>query len=279
MGERDIVLCRDIAELSRQSAERFRQLAVETVEAAGRMTVALSGGSTPKHLYSLLASPDYRNQIPWNNVQLFWGDERCVPPDHPGSNFRMAQEALLSRIQIPAENIHRMHGEQEPQDAAAEYEKELQIFFGLKSGALPRFDLILLGIGEDGHTASLFPGSEALTPSFVLPRLTGEERGGGVAHDRPSQSHHGRIGAETVRLVVAPFVAKLNSYRLTLTLPVLNNAAEVWFLVTGGSKAAALKEVLSGSSDLPAAKVQPVDGKLTWFVTQDAAPGVQTAGK
>jgi 6-phosphogluconolactonase len=245
MGERAIVLCRDIAELSRQSAERFRQLAVETAEAAGRFTMALSGGSTPKHLYSLLASPDYNNQIPWNNVRLFWGDERCVPPDHPESNFRMAQEALLSKIKIPAENIHRMHGEQEPRDAAAEYEKELQIFFGLNSGMLPRFDLILLGIGEDGHTASLFPGSDALN--------------------------------ETNDLVVAPFVAKLNSYRLTLSLPVLNNAANVWFLVTGASKADAVKKAFSGSSDLPAAKVQPVNGRLLWFITQDAAPGIPAA--
>src|SRR5918994_2807823 len=217
MGERAIVLCRDIAELSRQSAERFSQLALQSVESAGRITVALSGGSTPQHLYSLLASPDYKAQIPWSNVELFWGDERCVPPDHPESNFRMAQEALLSKIKIPSENIHRMRGEQESQAAAAEYEKELQKIFGLNSGALPRFDLILLGIGEDGHTASLFPNSDALN--------------------------------ETKHLVVAPFVAKLNSYRLSLTLPVLNNAANVWFLVMGTSKADAVKQALSGTSD------------------------------
>jgi 6-phosphogluconolactonase len=241
MIEREIIVCRDIAELSRQSAERFSQLALESVESAGRITVALSGGSTPQHLYSLLASPDYKDQIPWSNVELFWGDERCVPPDHPESNFRMAQEALLSKIKIPPQNIHRMRGEQEPQAAAAEYEKELQKIFGLNSGALPRFDLILLGIGEDGHTASLFPGSEALN--------------------------------ETKHLVVAPFVAKLNSYRLSLTLPVLNNAAKVWFLVMGASKADAVKQALSASSDLPAARVQPVNGKLTWWVTRDAAPG------
>ena len=247
MGERDIVLCRDIAELSRQSAERFSKLALQSVEAAGRLTVALSGGSTPKHLYSLLASPDYSNQIPWNNVQLFWGDERCVRPDHPESNFRMSQEALLSKIKIPAENIHRMRGEGQPQSAAAEYEKELQKFFGLNSGGLPRFDLILLGIGEDGHTASLFPGSDALN--------------------------------ETEHLVVAPFVEKLNSYRLTLSLPVLNNAANVWFLVTGASKADAVKQVFSASSDLPAAKVHPVHGNLIWYITQDAAPEITALGK
>jgi 6-phosphogluconolactonase len=244
MAEREIIIRRDIAELSRQSAERFSQLVNRSVQGSGRFTVALSGGSTPKHLYSLLASPDYKERILWNNVHLFWGDERCVPPDHPESNFGMVRESLLSKIKIPAENIHRMAGEREPQAAAAEYEKHLQEFFGLESGALPRFDLILLGIGDDGHTASLFPGSDALN--------------------------------ETERLVIAPFVEKLNSYRLTLTLPVLNSGAEVWFLVTGSSKAAAVKQALSGSSELPAAEVQPVNGRPVWFITQDAAPGVST---
>jgi 6-phosphogluconolactonase len=261
MAEREIIICRNIAELSRQSAKRFSQLAQKSVESAGRMTVAFSGGSTPKHLYSLLASPDYKNQIRWNNLELFWGDERCVPPDHPESNFRMAQEALLSNIEIPAENIHRMRGERQPQAAAAEYEKELQKFFGLNSGALPRFDLILLGIGEDGHTASLFPGSDAL------------------AHDRLSQSHRDHSETETVRLVLAPFVEKLNSHRLSLSLPVLNNAANVWFLVTGASKAGAVKQAFSGSSDLPAARVHPVNGNLIWYITQDAAPGITAPGK
>jgi 6-phosphogluconolactonase len=157
----------------------------------------------------------------------------------------MVQEALLSKIKIPAENIHRMAGERQPQVAAAEYEKDLHEFFGLESGALPRFDLILLGIGEDGHTASLFPGSDALN--------------------------------ETRRLVIAPFIEKLNAYRLTLALPVLNSASEVWFLVTGASKADAVKKVLSGSSDLPAAKVQPANGRLIWFITQDAAAAESTA--
>jgi 6-phosphogluconolactonase len=242
VAEREIIICQDTAELSRQSADRFSQLVNQSGQDSGRFAVALSGGSTPKHLYSLLASPGYRERIRWNNLHLFWGDERCVPPDHPESNFRMAQEALLSKIKIPPENIHRMRGEQEPQAAAAEYEKELQKFFGSNSGALPRFDLILLGIGEDGHTASLFPDSDALN--------------------------------ESKHLVVAPFIAKLNSYRLTLTLPVLNNAANVWFLVTGASKADAVKQALSASSDLPAARVQPVNGRLIWFIAQDAAAGV-----
>jgi 6-phosphogluconolactonase len=238
MAEREIVFCQDIGELSRKSAERFIQLA-ESVEGSGRFTVALSGGSTPKHLYSLLASPGYKERVPWRNVHLFWGDERCVPPDHPESNFRMVKEALLSKIDIPVENIHRMAGEREPQAAAAEYEKHLQEFFGLSIGELPRFGLILLGIGEDGHTASLFPDSDALN--------------------------------ETEHLVVATNVEKLKSYRLTLTLPVLNNGAEIWFLVTGSSKAAVVKEILENKSDIPAARIQPVDGKVIWFITQDAA--------
>jgi 6-phosphogluconolactonase len=242
MAEREIIICQDTAELSRQSAERFSELVNQSVQSSGRFAVALSGGSTPKHLYSRLSSADYKDRVRWNNVYLFWGDERCVRPDHPESNFGMVQEALLSKIKIPAENIHRMAGEREPQAAAAEYERQLQEFFGLESGALPRFDLILLGIGEDGHTASLFPGSDALN--------------------------------ETERLVIAPFVDKLKSYRLTLTLPVLNHGAEVWFLVTGSSKAAAVKQALSGSSELPAAKVQPINGKPTWFITQDAAEAV-----
>lgn len=245
MAEREIVICRDTAELSRRSAERFCQLVNQSVQGSGRFTVALSGGSTPEHLYSLLASPGYKERIPWNYVHLFWGDERCVPPDHPESNFGMVRESLLSKIEIPAENIHRMAGEREPEAAAAEYEKHLQEFFALQSGALPRFDLILNGIGEDGHTASLFPGSDSLT--------------------------------ETERLVIAPFVEKLKTHRLTLTLPVLNSGAEVWFLVTGASKADAVKKVVGGSSDLPAAKVQPVNGQLTWFITQDVAPGASTA--
>ena len=135
----------------------------------------------------------------------------------------------------------------EPPSAAAEYEERLQEFFGLKSGALPPFDLILLGIGEDGHTASLFPGSDALN--------------------------------ETRRLVVAPFIEKLNAYRVTLTLPVLNSGVEDWFLVTGASKADPVKKVLGGASDLPAAKVRPVNGRLIWFITQDAAPDIPAAVK
>jgi 6-phosphogluconolactonase len=242
MAERETIVCRDVPELSRRGAEAFIGLAQKSVKMSGRFTVALSGGSTPKGLYSLLASPGYKERVPWNSVYLFWGDERCVPPDHPESNFRMVQESLLSKVDIPRENIHRMAGEKEPEKAAAEYEETLRSFFQVSTDELPRFDLILLGIGEDGHTASLFPGSDALN--------------------------------EMKRLVVACYVEKLQAYRLTLTLPVLNDAAAIVFLVTGENKAAAVKRALEpepGEPLIPAAKIRPVNGQLSWLITEDAA--------
>jgi 6-phosphogluconolactonase len=250
MAEREIVVCRNLAELSQKGAELFVRLANDSVQRSGRFTIALSGGSTPKHLYSLLASGEYRERVPWQSVYLFWGDERCVPPDHPESNFHTVQEALLSKIDIPAENIHRMAGEKDPQIAAAEYDYALKRFFQLSSGELPRFDLILLGIGDDGHTASLFPGSHALT--------------------------------EMKRLVVAPYVEKLGAYRLTLTLPVLNNGAADVFLVAGENKAAAVNQVLGSHSNepaVPAAMVSPLDGRLIWLITQDAVRSLTIGNK
>lgn len=246
MAEREILICLDAAELSQKAAERFVALANEASASSGRFTAALSGGSTPKTFYSLLATPGFADRIPWPKVHLFWGDERCVPPEHPDSNFRMVRESLLSKISIPLENVHRMAGEKEPKLAAVEYEEQLIEFFRLSKGEPPRFDLILLGLGDDGHTASLFPGTEALK--------------------------------ETKRLVAANFVEKMNAYRLTLTLPVLNNAANVLFLVAGASKAAVVKELLGakpGASDYPASKIQPRDGKLTWMITQDAAANLR----
>lgn len=240
MAEREIIVVADGQDLGRRSAERFIELARRSAQASGRFSAALSGGSTPKQLYSLLAAPGYVERVPWQQVHLFWGDERCVPPDHAESNFRMVHEALLSKIDLPAQNVHRIPAELEPQAAAARYEEHLRDFFGQGPGALPPFDLILLGIGEDGHTASLFPGSDALQ--------------------------------QTERLVAAPYVEQLKSHRLTLTLPVLNHGAEDWFLVSGSGKARVVREILSGSADLPAAKVNPAHGKLVWFITQDAAP-------
>ena len=242
VGSREIIICRDAADLNRRAAEEFIRLAQRAAEATGRFTVALSGGSTPKGLYELLALDAYKERVPWAQVHIFWGDERCVAPNHPESNYRMVREALISRISMPAENVHRMAGEQKPVLAAAEYENELRKSFQLSDAVLPRFDLVLLGVGEDGHTASLFPGSAAL--------------------------------AENRHMVVANYVEKLKAHRLTLTFSVLNHAAEIVFLVSGRSKAGIVKEILaqeSGSARFPAARVSPVAGRLTWMVTQDAA--------
>jgi 6-phosphogluconolactonase len=240
--EREVIICRDVDELNRKAAEQFISLAGEAISRTGQFTVALSGGSTPKALYSLLASPDYRERVDWSRVHLFWGDERCVPPDHLESNYRMVHEALLSKISLPPENIHRMAGEKAPRDAAADYENELRTFFRLAVNAVPRFDLVLLGLGEDGHTASLFPGSPALN--------------------------------ERNRLVATVYVERFKAHRLTLTLPVINAADQVTFLVSGESKRAIVKQLLGAGGDpanFPAAKVSPTDGKLTWLITEDAA--------
>lgn len=242
MNRREIVICRDSADLCRQAADRFIGLARDGINERGRFAVALSGGSTPRGLYALLGAPEYRGEVAWSKVHLFWGDERSVPPDHADSNYRMVREVLLSQVDIPPEHVHRMAGEKDESTAAGEYEALLRDFFQLAGHNLPRFDLILLGVGEDGHTASLFPGAGALN--------------------------------ETERLVTNTYVAKLDSERLTLTLPVLNNAAEILFLVTGESKKNVVAEILEarpGSPILPAARVQPSEGRVTWLISRDAA--------
>jgi len=246
MSEREIILCHGAEDLARKAADRWIACARTAIAASGRFAVALSGGSTPKTLYALLATPEFRERIEWDRAHLFWGDERCVPPDHAESNFRMTREALLSKITIAPENVHRMAGEKDPANAAAEYEQELRNFFQTKDAA-PRFDLILLGLGEDGHTASLFPGGAALQ--------------------------------ENTRWVATSYVERLRAYRLTLTLPVINAAAQVSFLVAGESKSAIVKALLgngSNPSQYPAGQVRPATGKLTWFVTQDAATDIRS---
>src|SRR5215831_7507557 len=228
------------------AASEFLQQADAAVSPKSLFTVALSGGSTPRTLYSLLASDAYRDRLPWDKIHFFWGDERHVPPDNPDSNYRMAREAMLSRVPVPAATIHRIKTEQADAVAvAAQYEAELRSIFHTPDGQFPRFDLILLGMGPDGHTASLFPGTAAL--------------------------------GERQRLVVANRVEKLDTYRITLTLPVLNNAACVMFLVTGEDKAQVLKEVLEGEPDrYPSQLVKPVNGRLIWVVEQSAASLLQT---
>lgn len=231
--------------VARAGAELFIGLAAEAMVARDRFCVALSGGSTPRAMYSQLSSGEFNAQVDWNCVHVFWSDERCVPPDHAESNYRMAQEAWLDRAPIPPGQVHRVHGEAEPEQAAADYERDLRSFFG--HGA-PRFDLVLLGLGEDGHTASIFPGAPAIHEQarWVMP----------VAHTTPP-------------LPRAPRVS-----RVTLTPVVLNASAVVAFMVTGASKAACLAQVLNGpyQPDVqPAQIVQPSSGRLLWLIDQAAA--------
>ncbi|MGA8538321.1 MAG: 6-phosphogluconolactonase [Terriglobales bacterium] len=242
---RSIEVLANASALFHAAAEEFIRAARTAIGAQGRFTVALSGGSTPKALYSLLAT-NYAD-FAWNRVFLFFGDERHVPPTDPESNYRMVHESLLSKIAIPAENVFRVPAENPNADAAAsEYEAQIRRFFEVKSGELkpeefPRFDLILLGIGPDGHTASLFPDSAALN--------------------------------EQTRLVVANWVAKFNTHRITFTFPVLNRAAEVLFMASGADKADMLRQVLEGKNTppLPSQRVQPADGKLLWMLDEAAA--------
>ncbi|MFI5342131.1 MAG: 6-phosphogluconolactonase [Candidatus Methylomirabilales bacterium] len=232
-------------ELYRAAAEEYVHLANEAVRTRERFTVALSGGSTPRGLYRLLAGEEdgFRSRVPWGQIHFFWGDERHVPPAHPDSNYRMAYEAMLSRVPVPPANVHRVPAENPDAGKAAEvYAQTLREFYRLALGQIPRLDLILLGMGPDGHTASLFPGT-------------------GTVH-------------EETRLVAAPWVEKFNAHRITLTPPVLNNAAHVIFLVSGEAKAETLRAVLQGAYQpdrFPAQVVRPVDGHLLWMVDPAAA--------
>jgi len=233
----EIKIAPDAVTLAHEAAQEFHRLAEAAVQQQGRFAVALSGGNTPRSVYSLLAGEP--KQLPWERIHIFFGDERHVPPDHPDSNFRMASESLLSKVPIPEKNIHRIHAELDAEAAAAEYDQDLRDFFGLVNQGWPRFDLIFLGIGEDGHTASLFPGSKALS--------------------------------EESRRVTANWAEKFKTFRITLTFPVLNHAAEVVFLVSGASKAQILSEILRpGAQKYPAQSVQPQNGRLLWLVDEDA---------
>jgi 6-phosphogluconolactonase len=241
-GHGDVRISRNLEALSLEAAQLFCDLAEKSIRQTGIYAVALSGGSTPKRLYQILCGPSFRDRIVWAQAHVFWSDERCVPPDASESNYRLANEHLLSRVPIPSSNIHRMHGEDDPSRAAAEYENDLRNFFNLAPGELPRFNLMLLGLGEEGHTASLFPNAPVLE--------------------------------EAQRLVGAPYVEKLGAYRLTLTLPVLNNSGAIAFLVSGDSKSAILKRVLEARTDdlsVPAMRVRPVAGQILWIVDEAAA--------
>ena len=235
-------------ELFEAGAELVAHSAKEAVDERGRFTIALSGGSTPRSLYNLLAT-NARTSLPWDKMFFFFGDERHVPPTDNESNFKMADEAMLSKLPIPKQNIFRVPAENpDAAAAAAAYEQTIREFFALQPGLFPVFDLILLGLGPDGHTASLFPGTEALL--------------------------------EKTRLVVSNWVEKFSTDRITLTLPVLNAARTVAFLVSGTDKAPALQAVLQSDApaeQYPAKLIHPANGKLIWLVDRGAASGLAAA--
>ena len=240
----EIRVADDPGAFSRIAASEILSRATASIAERGRFCLCLSGGSTPQSLYGMLAKDSFfRTHIPWDRIDLFWGDERHLPPDHPDSNYRMAKETLLSKVPIPEDNIHRIKGENpDPHQAAREYEEVLLHFFQLGRGTFPRFDLVLLGMGKDGHTASLFPGTEALQ----------EQR----------------------RLVVVNRVEGLGADRITLTLPVLNQAAFLLFLVSGDEKAETLKTVLEDKcypNALPVQLIHPKEGRVVWLVDKAAA--------
>ena len=243
VGERKILVVAHSEELSRVAAEEFVVHAEAAVRKKGFFAVALSGGSTPKGLYRKLAGELYREKISWSKVHFFWGDERCVPPDHPDSNYHMARESLFNKVPIPEVNIYRIPAELEDHDrAVSEYEKTIRMFFHLATREKPSFDMVLLGMGDDGHTASLFPWTSAL-----------EERD---------------------HLVSANYIEKLSAWRLTLTVPVINQAAQVLFLISGESKATVLREVLEGDFQphrLPSQLIRPVHGRLLFIADLLAA--------
>jgi len=243
VANRNVELFADGMEIARRAADEVVRIASEAAAARGAFTIALSGGSTPKVVYALLAeNAALRNSLPWNKMKVFFGDERHVGPGHADSNFQMASDAMLSKVPLQPKQIHRIKGEYpDAAQAAIEYEATIQREFGLKDGEFPRFDLVLLGMGSEGHTLSLFPGTKALR--------------------------------ETQRIVARNWVGKLYTERITLTAPAANNAENIIFIIAGADKACALKAVLEGPHEpeqLPAQMIQPSNGTLSWLVDQAA---------
>ena len=233
-----VIVAREEAVFYRRAAEVIAETAQASVSARGRFTIALSGGNTPIKLFELLASDPFRGRIPWEKTLVFWGDERCVPPDHKDSNYKLAYDLLLSKVPVPEANVFRMKGEAaSPTEAAVEYEGLLKRTF--EERPFPKFDLMLQGMGDDGHTASLFPGSPAL--------------------------------GETQKWVVANRVEKLKAFRLTVTFPVINAARRTLMLIGGANKAEILYKVLGGLSvGYPVERVKPV-GDFLWLLDAGAA--------
>jgi 6-phosphogluconolactonase len=234
----------DPAALARRAAQYFLEMTNEAVQARGRARIAISGGSTPKATFALLADPNepWRSRMPWESLELYWVDERSVPPDDAESNYRMTREAMLDHVPLRPEQIHRIEAELDPEAAAARYESELRNSFRLEGAESPRFDLISLGMGPDGHTASIFPHTDALH--------------------------------ELGRLAVANHVPQMDTWRITLTWPVINHASSVFFLIAGQDKAKVLSEVLTGPRDperLPSQLIWPSSGILTLILDKAAA--------
>jgi len=234
----------DSTRLTSTAADLFVDVAAEAIVARGRADIALSGGSTPRALYALLATPEYIDRVDWMRVNLWFGDERAVGPDDEQSNYRMAYEALISHIAIPEQNVHRIHGELPPATAASHYAEALHAAFNLPANGLPRLDLIWLGLGGDGHTASLFPDTDALKV----------------------QDH----------LVVANHVPQLDTDRITLTFPVINASAVVAFLVAGEDKATMVARVIEEDRSnpetlLPSQRIAPIEGQILWLLDMAAA--------
>jgi 6-phosphogluconolactonase len=241
MAKPQILVLDDSEALFVRAAEEIVHFSGEAICTHGQFTLALTGGNTPADVYSLIATR-FHLSVDWNAVHLFWGDERCVPPDDPASNYGMANRTMLSKLNLDPSQIHRMRGEDEPQQAASAYEARLREFFSLGTGEFPRFDLILLGLGDNVHIASLFPGISAI--------------------------HENR------RLAVAVEVDAPQRWRITLTAPVLNNAARVMFIVSGQNKAEAVKLALQGPRDpdkYPAQIIDANQGEVMWLLDRPAA--------
>ncbi len=241
MSERKIVVLDDPQSLYVHAAEEIAHVAGEAICSHGEFTFCLSGGSTPAQVYDLLATR-FRLSVDWKEVQFFWGDERCVPPGHPHSNYAMAERAMLSKLELRPNQVHRIRGEDPPADAARRYEDEIRAACALGPGEFPQFDLVLLGLGENRHTASLFPGSPALH--------------------------------EMERLAVAVEVDAEDRNRITLTPPAINNARRIMFIAAGQTKAEAVRDVLEGARDpdrIPAQAIAPADGEVAWMLDRTAA--------
>ena len=230
--------------VNRRAAQYLVDGIRSSAAARGKARIAISGGNTPKHTFELLAEPSepYREQIPWNRLELYWVDERCVPPDHPDSNYRMTREAMLDQAPLDKTQIFRIQGELEPDEAAAKYEFDIRQSFRLEGAELPVFDMVLLGMGPDGHTASLFPHTEGLH--------------------------------EMMRIAIANHVVQKETWRVTLTRPVINRARDVFFLIEGADKVDALKAVLLGPYDpetYPSQLIQPASHRITLLLDSTAA--------